>query len=396
MANALPIFVSHSHEDTAFCQALVTALRGAGADVWYDEENLGAGHLMDVIQQELGRRKIFIVILSKNAFASKWVKRETGWAYSLYDRDPTRVILPVTASAIERDDFSGATGWLYLEEFKRIEAPGFQPYPEAEAVGRVLHALALTPAGEAPAPVAPQPTETVDDLITRGRALQGQGKHDEALTLFERGTQLDPNSYSAWLNVGYSLGILKRYEQALAACERAISLNRNDLRAWNNKGNALGGLNRYTEALAAYEQVLALDPKVKEAWNGKGNALNNLHLYNEALLAFEQALVLNPKYVNAWNGKGNALKGLQRYAEALSAYEQALTLDPKYVNAWNSKGTVLYSLKRYNEEIAAYQQALTIDPNFALAWTNMAITLRLLGRTQDAKEAEARAKALGG
>ena len=123
MATALPIFVSHSHQDGAFCQALVTALRAAGADVWYDEHNLGAGHLMDVIQQELDRRKIFIVILSKNAFASKWVKRETGWAYSLYDRDPTRVILPVTASAIERDDFSGATGWLYLEEFKRIEAP---------------------------------------------------------------------------------------------------------------------------------------------------------------------------------------------------------------------------------------------------------------------------------
>jgi hypothetical protein len=90
MANALPIFVSHSHEDTAFCQALVTALRGAGADVWYDEENLGAGHLMDVIQQELGRRKNVIVILSKRALASKWVRR--------------------------------ATGWLYLEEFKRIEA----------------------------------------------------------------------------------------------------------------------------------------------------------------------------------------------------------------------------------------------------------------------------------
>jgi len=71
MATALPIFVSHSHEDTAFCQALVTALRGAGADVWYDEHNLGACHLMDVIQQELGRRKIFIVILAKNAFASK-------------------------------------------------------------------------------------------------------------------------------------------------------------------------------------------------------------------------------------------------------------------------------------------------------------------------------------
>jgi hypothetical protein len=82
------IFVSHSHEDGAFCRALVSALREAGADVWYDEHNLGAGDLMNVIQQELGRRPIFVVILSKHAFTSRWVQRETTWAYELADRDP--------------------------------------------------------------------------------------------------------------------------------------------------------------------------------------------------------------------------------------------------------------------------------------------------------------------
>lgn len=129
MATALPIFVSHSHEDSAYCHALVTALRNAGADVWYDEHNLESGQLMDVIMRELGRRKIFVLILSKHAFGSKWVRRETGWAYTLYDRDPTRVILPVTAGPIERDDFSPEHGWLFLEDFKRIEAPGYRPFP---------------------------------------------------------------------------------------------------------------------------------------------------------------------------------------------------------------------------------------------------------------------------
>ena len=136
MATALPIFVSHSHEDIEFCRALVDALRGAGAEVWYDEHNMESGQLMDVIMRELGRRKIFILILSKHAFASKWVRRETGWAYNLFDRDPTRVILPVTAGQIERDDFSPEAGWLFLEDFKRIEAPGYKPFPVAEAVGR--------------------------------------------------------------------------------------------------------------------------------------------------------------------------------------------------------------------------------------------------------------------
>jgi len=47
------VFVSHSHEDDAFCRALVAGLRAAGADVWYDEHNLGSGQLLDTIEAEL-------------------------------------------------------------------------------------------------------------------------------------------------------------------------------------------------------------------------------------------------------------------------------------------------------------------------------------------------------
>ncbi len=43
MAEQLRVFVSHSHQDNAFCQQIVQALRDAGADVWYDEHNLRLG-----------------------------------------------------------------------------------------------------------------------------------------------------------------------------------------------------------------------------------------------------------------------------------------------------------------------------------------------------------------
>ncbi len=150
----LRVFVSHSHEDDAFCRQIVTALRDAGADVWYDEHNLGSGQLMSVIQRELAR-PIFVLILSKAAFASRWVKRETTWAYEMTDRDPSRVILPVTAGPIDRDDFSPQNEWLFLHDFKRIEAPGFAPYPVAEAAHRLLRALSADPGGRGVRPGGP-------------------------------------------------------------------------------------------------------------------------------------------------------------------------------------------------------------------------------------------------
>ncbi len=382
MANALPIFVSHSHEDAAFCQALVTALRGAGADVWYDEHNLGAGHLMDVIQQELDRRKIFIVILSKRAFASKWVKRETGWAYSLYDRDPTRVILPVTAATIERDDFSGATGWLYLEEFKRIEAPGYQPYPQAEAVGRVLHALALTPAGEAPAPTAPQPSESVDDLLTKGKALMAQHKVTEPMRFFERATEIDPNNFDAWANLGRLYLWDGQTQRGLDAIDRALTLRDNDPYIWFYRGQSMFGLQRYEEALASFDHALALNLEAEEAPK---------HPFSRVYL---------------WYHKAIAYEKLQRYEEALDAYDRQLASDDHYRvdnRLWFGKGRALISLRRYKEALEAIENAsrgLFLYPGADKLeleyYRDRAIALRGLGRTREAKEAEARAKALGG
>jgi CheY-like chemotaxis protein len=138
----LRIFVSHTGQDKAFCDALVSALRGAGADVWYDEHSLGTGHLLDVINRELVSRQVFIVVLSKAAFASRWVTQECQWAYALYSREPNRVILPVTAQPIEPSDFNQ---WLFLESFKRIEGAGGTPLPQSEAIAKLLHTLVLTP-----------------------------------------------------------------------------------------------------------------------------------------------------------------------------------------------------------------------------------------------------------
>ena len=55
-ATQMKIFVSHSHQDDATSHTLVDGLRDAGADVWYDEYNMGAGRLMDVIDRELRAR----------------------------------------------------------------------------------------------------------------------------------------------------------------------------------------------------------------------------------------------------------------------------------------------------------------------------------------------------
>ncbi len=387
----IQVFLSHSSADKDVAERVVVALRGAGADVWFDEHNLGATQLLDEIQRQLRARPVFVVLLSKAAFASDWVKRECKWAFNIQLRDPSHIILPVVISPIDPNAFDDM---LFLEDFKRVEGPHNTPYPEAEMLERTLRLLALTPAGQAAAPVAPQPAESVDDLMTQGRALAAQKRWAEALPFFQRATERDPRHADAWGELGRMLNELKRYTEALTAHDRSLALNDQQAWVWNNKGAALNGLGRREEALGAYERALALDPNYALAWYNKGVALNGLGRREEALAAYERALALDPNYAAAWYNKGVALNGLGRSEEALEACERALALDPGLALAWYNKGVVLENLKRYEEALAAYDRSF--DRNDHRDWSAHARVYRALGRVAEAEAAERRAKELGG
>jgi len=63
---------------------------------------------------------------------------------------------------------------------------------------------------------------------------------------------------------------------------------------------------------------------------------------------------------------------------------------------WESKGECYLGLKRYQDALIAFDRALALTPTRAMAWRKKAAALRGLGRGRDAKNAEGRAKALGG
>ena len=284
MAEQLRVFVSHSHQDNDFCHAIVQALRDAGADVWYDEHNLGSGRLGPTIERELRDRPVFVVILSPSALQSQWVEDETRWAYGLQRKDTKRIIQPVVAATIAEDDI-----WLFLQDFKRIEADGRVPFTMREAASRLVHVLGLTPAGAALAPAAPQPAGDVNGLLERGKALFPQLRFAEALTLFEYAAHLAPNNAVVWATKGMALNGLRRPQESLSDCDHALSLDPNLAIAWFIKGTALVLLSRYEDALVAFDNGLALDPNDTAAWANKASALSHLGRRDEAIIATRRA-----------------------------------------------------------------------------------------------------------
>ena len=59
-------------------------------------------------------------------------------------------------------------------------------------------------------------------------------------------------------------------------------------------------------------------------------------------------------------GKSQLEKGY--FDRALEIFEQAIHLDQKNPDLWNLKGITLRSLGRYNEAIECFNRSLEIDP----------------------------------
>jgi len=82
------VFLSHSSKDRKVASQIAAVLRGHGVPVWYSETNLlGAQQWHDEIGVALGRCDWFVILLTPNAVASRWVKRELLFALrnSRYD-----------------------------------------------------------------------------------------------------------------------------------------------------------------------------------------------------------------------------------------------------------------------------------------------------------------------
>jgi len=62
------IFVSYAREDQAPAGSLVSFLRAAGFDIWFDKDSLHAGQdWRTVIEQEIARARLLVLCLSKNS-----------------------------------------------------------------------------------------------------------------------------------------------------------------------------------------------------------------------------------------------------------------------------------------------------------------------------------------
>jgi tetratricopeptide (TPR) repeat protein len=224
-----------------------------------------------------------------------------------------------------------------------------------------------------------KPTESLDayDCFLRGMAsfhLLNRDSFLEAMRLFLRATELDPNYASPYGMAGW-----------------CTALRKNNGWIVDPEGEIADGVR-----LARRAAVLGKDDPTA-LWSG-GLSLAYLADEVEAGAAYiDRALVLNPNSAAAWGASGWVRIYLGQPTNAIERFGRAMRLSPLDPLTYQGYGGMAYAhvfAGHYDEAISWATKACHEQPNWATASRAAALAYALSDKMTDAREAMARVREL--
>jgi predicted TPR repeat methyltransferase len=232
------------------------------------------------------------------------------------------------------------------------------------------------------------------DPLQDAKRLHQGGHVREAVALYERVLQANPNAFEALYGLGMAHAQRGRLTEGERFLAQALKVNPHFAEGFRARAMMLMHLGRQDEARTAIDRALALKPDFKEALAVRAAFGAEKPEPTEALAEIERELAGNPKNPALWNDRGSLFAGMGRRWDALKCFERAIALQPDYIQALSNRATLLFESDRLEEALAASDAVLAIKPDLAIAWNNRGNVLTKIGRFEEAVASYDRALAL--
>ena len=207
--------------------------------------------------------------------------------------------------------------------------------------------------------------------------MRSRGREKDALAMFARARELDPERSEVWVNLGISYANLGRDSLALAAFDSSLALGRKATRtAYYNRAQLLFALGRPERATADLETAVRLYPQwmSTDAWLSIGRWLEPLGRVEPAVELMSRGVEQAAFNADCWRMLGNLQIMAARPEEALLSLETAAEMKPDDPKTIVLTGVANQRAGRAHEAVAAYRRALK------LIKTDRAQLLNNLGR----------------
>ncbi|MEG4005147.1 tetratricopeptide repeat protein [Microcoleus sp. Pol11C1] len=220
---------------------------------------------------------------------------------------------------------------------------------------------------------------------TLGKALQAQGKLEDARYWYKVAIALQPDFAEAFANLGTLCATLEQWQEAIACYQKAISLQPNFAGFYRNLSRIFTQVGQAEEAADCWYQALIVEPiEIAEEYLDLGNTLLVQNKPEKALVCYHRTIFLNPSCCEAYCKIAEAASDLKQWDEAIVNYRKAIKLQPDISEFYYKLGNVLQAKELWREAEAAYRKSIDLNPNSFLSYYNLGSVLLNLEKWQEA------------
>lgn len=147
--------------------------------------------------------------------------------------------------------------------------------------------------------------KTLNASLTEARAKEASGNYDEAITILQQATQVDPKQDLVWFNLGDAQRGAKKYTDAIESYQKAIAIKGTVGAYHNNLADAYAKAGQTDKAVQEYAAAVAAEPaNAATYYFNEGAVFTNTGKTEEAVVAFDNAIKTDPTKAAAYYWKG--------------------------------------------------------------------------------------------
>jgi tetratricopeptide (TPR) repeat protein len=225
-----------------------------------------------------------------------------------------------------------------------------------------------------------------DFLTDLGNILLKQGRNTEAVGVFDKAVQLEPNDATLWRRLGDALVEADRAPEGVLCFQHALGLDPQNGSDAEKCGRLLHTLGRPEEALPYFRLCDEMRPGLSQTMFLLGRCLVDLKRFDEGLPLCLNAYKLDQSNAEICNILGVALQGLGQHERALWFLDKALELRKDFTGAMNNKAISLAYFRRWEEVFSLLDLILALSPENLKALVNKALYLAQARRLDEAFE----------
>ncbi|MDK9701256.1 MAG: tetratricopeptide repeat protein [bacterium] len=182
------------------------------------------------------------------------------------------------------------------------------------------------------------------NLLTRiGLLYYAIDQYDSAIVWLKKKIDNEPNSASAWINLGYAFNGLERSDEAIAALRKGLALNDSSIAPYQVISDILQRQKLEKDAVALLDSLSSRKDFDLKWWMRLAMLHYNMKQYSKAIQTLEKADGMYPNSADVW-----VWIGINRYSQYAAepgrtellnrtkeAFRKALQFDPENADAKN-------------------------------------------------------------